>query len=355
MTAVRVANLCKSFDGRRKALDAIDLEIARGEMVALIGASGSGKSTLIRHISSLARCDRGEIEVFGLRVQDAGSTRLSAAGMRREVGVIFQQFNLVDRLSLLTNVLLGALGRIPVRRSDFGLFTLAEQRRAMACLDRVGMADYAAQRASTLSGGQQQRAAIARGLVQEAQLLLADEPIASLDPPAARRVMEMLARINREDGMTVVVSLHQVAYAIAYCPRTIALRDGAVVYDGPSAALTPAFLQQLYGAESETLLLPDVDPTSRPPAEAPPAAAAAFALKRRADDPARPEPTRTWRYHEQARSRRQPLALGIGAAPASAQEIEEINFGIISTESAQNLQAASSPSSTTWRAISACR
>ncbi len=277
MTAARVANLCKSFDGRRKALDGVDLEIARGEMVALIGASGSGKSTLIRNISSLARCDCGEIEVFGLRVQGAGKHTAAAAGMRREVGVIFQQFNLVDRLSLLTNVLIGLLGQIPVRRSYFGWFTLAERRRAMACLDRVGLAEYAAQRASTLSGGQQQRAAIARGLLQEAQLLLADEPIASLDPQAARRVMEMLARINREDGVTVLVSLHQVAYAMAYCPRTIALRDGAVVYDGPSAALTPAMLQQLYGAESETLFLPDVDPTADRLADAPPAAAAAFA------------------------------------------------------------------------------
>jgi phosphonate transport system ATP-binding protein len=171
--------------------------------------------------------------------------------------VIFQQFNLVGRLSLLTNVAIGALGRMPAWRGALGLFTRAEKLLAMDAMRRVGIAQHATQRASTLSGGQQQRAAIARALVQQAQLILADEPIASLDPEAARRVMDNLAQVNREDRITVVVALHQVQYAIAYCPRTVALRGGRVVYDGPSAALTPPFLRELYGAESEELLLPD--------------------------------------------------------------------------------------------------
>ena len=145
---------------------------------------------------------------------------------RARVGVVFQQFNLVSRLSLLTNVLLGALGRIPRWRSWFCRFTREEKLLAMEALQRVGMADRATQRASTLSGGQQQRAAIARTLVQQAEIVLADEPIASLDPESARRVMENLAKVNREDGITVVVSLHQVDFAIRFCPRTVALRDG---------------------------------------------------------------------------------------------------------------------------------
>jgi phosphonate transport system ATP-binding protein len=266
MMAVQAVGLTKSFDRRRRALDEVGLELARGEMVALIGASGSGKSTLIRSLASLACCDAGAVAVFGARVQEGGRLTRRAAASRRRVGIVFQQFNLVGRLSLLTNVLIGLLGQIPAWRGYLGAFSDAEKRRAMACLHRVGLTDHAAQRASTLSGGQQQRAAIARALLQQAELLLADEPIASLDPQAARRVMEILSRINREDGATILVSLHQVAYAMAYCPRTVALRDGAVVYDGDSRALTPDMLRQLYGAESETLFLPDLDPVaSRPP------------------------------------------------------------------------------------------
>ena len=169
--------------------------------------------------------------------------------------MIFQQFNLVNRLGLLTNVVIGVLGRIPTWRGTLGLFTKQEKLLAMEALTRVGMDKYAGQRASTLSGGQQQRAAIARALVQQAEVLLADEPIASLDPESARRVMDALATVNREDKITVVVSLHQVAYAKKYCPRTIALRNGKVVFDGDSARLTTAFLRELYGADSEELIM----------------------------------------------------------------------------------------------------
>ncbi len=153
----------------------------------------------------------------------------------------------------MTNVLTGSLGRMPLWRSLTGLFTLAERLRAVEALERVGIADKAWVRAAALSGGQQQRAAIARTLVQKAKVILADEPIASLDPEASRRVMEILARINAEDGTTVLVSLHQVDFAIRFCPRAIALKAGAVVYDGPSAALTPDLLQSLYGAQAEEL------------------------------------------------------------------------------------------------------
>jgi phosphonate transport system ATP-binding protein len=260
MLAVQVRHLSKTFR-KHKALDDISLAIESGEIVALIGASGSGKSTLIRHIAGLVCCDRclgrGSVKVLGASVQDGGHMARDVRRVRRRVGVIFQQFNLVGRLSLLTNVALGALGRMPAWRGTLGLFSRADRLLAMDALGRVGMAHYATQRASTLSGGQQQRAAIARALVQKAEIILADEPIASLDPEAARRVMDNLARVNRDHGITVVVSLHQVQYAIKYCPRTIALRAGRIVYDGPSTALTPAFLRELYGAESEELLLPD--------------------------------------------------------------------------------------------------
>jgi len=260
--AVEVRGLTKTFRGSdRPALAELSFAVDRGEIVALIGASGAGKSTLIRHLAGLTTADRhgaGAVTILGRTMQQGGRTSGETRALRADVGVIFQQFNLVDRLSLLTNVLTGVLGRAPAWRTALGRFTHAERRAAMAALHRVGLADCAAQRASTLSGGQQQRAAIARAQLQGARVLLADEPIASLDPQAARRVMGILADINRRDGVTVIVSLHQVAYAAAYCPRTLALREGRLVFDGPSQELTPAFLGRLYGSESKALFLPEL-------------------------------------------------------------------------------------------------
>jgi phosphonate transport system ATP-binding protein len=189
-------------------------------------------------------------------MQEEGRICASASRLRARIGIIFQQFNLVPRLSVLTNVCLGFLGQIPGWRGTLARFSTVEQQRAMVALARVGIAEHALKRGSELSGGQQQRAAIARTLVQGAGVIIADEPIASLDPKAARRVMDILAELNRKDGITVLVSLHQVEYALSYCPRTIALRDGRIVYDGPSSALNPAFLSELYGTESEELFLP---------------------------------------------------------------------------------------------------
>lgn len=178
--------------------------------------------------------------------------------VRAGIGFVFQQFNLVDRLPVITNVLAGMLHRVPAWRGALRHFTRDEIRAAVEAMARVGIAEYAAQRASTLSGGQQQRAAIARTLVQRAKVVLADEPIASLDPESSRNVMDILARINREDGTTVLVSLHQVDIALKYCPRTVALNRGKIVYDGPSAALTPPLLRELYGTQADEILhLPD--------------------------------------------------------------------------------------------------
>ena len=264
MPAIVVTDLTKCFRRDQRALDAVNVSIEPGEMVALIGASGSGKSTLLRHIAGLVTGDRDGgaccIDVLGHRVQQSGRLAASARHVRGDIGFIFQQFNLVGRLSLLTNVLTGCLGRMPAWQGTFGLFGDAETRSAMAALARVGMAEFARQRASTLSGGQQQRAAIARTLVQRARVLLADEPIASLDPASSARVLEILSQINREDGITIVVSLHQVEYARSFCPRTLAMRDGRIVYDGPSSALTADFLRELYGADSEELVVGPATP-----------------------------------------------------------------------------------------------
>ncbi|MDP9138673.1 MAG: phosphonate ABC transporter ATP-binding protein [Pseudomonadota bacterium] len=267
MNVIEIEGLTKTFTGGKLALDDISLQVAAGEMVALIGASGSGKSTLIRHIAGLVLGDAGAagaIRVHDRVVQTHGRAARDVRAIRREIGVIFQQFNLVGRMSVLTNVLTGVLGRIPVWRGTLGLFPLAEQQAAMRALDRVGIAETARQRASTLSGGQQQRAAIARAVLQGARVLLADEPIASLDPASARRVMENLETINVQDGIAIVVALHQVEYARRFCRRVIAMQDGRIVYDGPSSELSNERLRQIYGSASEELILPDADEVRRP-------------------------------------------------------------------------------------------
>jgi phosphonate transport system ATP-binding protein len=247
-----IRNASKTF-GARRALDRVSLEVARGEMIALIGPSGSGKSTLLRSISALQTIDGGEgrIEAFGEVVQENGRISGQVRRIRTRIGMIFQQFNLVGRLSLFTNVVLGSLGRIGAVAGLFGLWPKETKDAAMAALHRMGVADYAGQRANTLSGGQQQRGAIARALVQKAKIVLADEPVASLDPVSARRVMESLRDLNQTDGLTVVVTLHQVDYAMRYCARVVALKAGKVVYDGPSEGLQRSQLIDIYGPEFE--------------------------------------------------------------------------------------------------------
>jgi phosphonate transport system ATP-binding protein len=260
--AIEISQVSKRFGRGAPVLKDVCLKIEPGEMVALIGASGSGKSTLIRAIAGLTAIDAGNagtIRIFGQAMQERGRVASAAGALRARVGVVFQQFNLVSRLPVLTNVLLGLLGQIPRWRGSLGRFTHAEKQRAMRALERVGIAEHALKRGSELSGGQQQRAAIARTLLQGAEVLLADEPIASLDPSSARRVMDILCELNRSEGITVLTSLHQVEYALHYCPRAIALRAGEVVYDGPSSSLTVDFLGELYGAESKELFLPGLD------------------------------------------------------------------------------------------------
>jgi phosphonate transport system ATP-binding protein len=255
VNAVEIRNIHKSFTGR-KALDGVSISLAPGEMVALIGASGSGKSTLLRHIPGFVTADEGEVSVFGQSMQARGRIARDVRRARSQVGFVFQQFNLVNRLPVITNVLIGLLHRAAWWRRALMHFSVDERRQAIHALAAVGIEDTAWQRASTLSGGQQQRAALARCLVQRAKLVLADEPIASLDPEASRKVMELLAGMNRDHGCTVLVSLHQVEFAIRYCPRTIALHAGRVVFDGPSASLTPTLLAELYGSQVRELFAP---------------------------------------------------------------------------------------------------
>ena len=253
---ISLRDVSKSYVPGRPVLRTLSLEVAPGECVALLGASGSGKSTLMRLLPGFMAADAGSGPItIGAGLIQADGRIVSDVRVRRsEIGCIFQQFNLVGRLDVLTNVLIGLLARVPFWRSVFRNFSAEEIQAARTALEAVGLADFADRRASTLSGGQQQRVAIARCLVQQARVILADEPIASLDPESARNVMEILARINREHGVTVVVSLHQVAYARRFCQRVVALRDGEVVHDGQADALTAETLRGLYGTAVEELL-----------------------------------------------------------------------------------------------------
>lgn len=255
MTAISVSHITKSY--RTKVLKDINFEVQHGEMLALIGPSGSGKSTLMRHLSGLVTCDKlkdSSIYVLGSSVQTGGKLARNICCTRAKIGCIFQQFNLVNRLSVMTNVLIGCLGNIPAWRGYLSYFTPEEKEKALFALDRVGLKDYANQKAANLSGGQQQRVAIARALMQEADIILADEPIASLDPKSARVVMDMLEEINRVDGKTVIVTLHQVEVARKYCPRVIALREGQLFFNGSRDQLTDELMFSLYEEDAKEML-----------------------------------------------------------------------------------------------------
>lgn len=257
MTAsICISGLSKSVHGYR-ALDEIELNIEPGEMVAVIGTSTSGGSALLQNIAGLTQGDRdgtGSVEIFGRTVQCGGGLARDAGDIRTQIGLVLPQFNLVDRLSVIDNVLSGMLHRIPIWRRTFCQFTRDEVREGMLALERVGLARAALQRASTLSAGQQRRVAIARALAQQAKLILADEPMTRFDLEAERRVIETLASINCEDGTTIVVSLHRLDVAVSYCPRIVALRHGRIVYDGSSAMITPKMVRELYHAEADALL-----------------------------------------------------------------------------------------------------
>lgn len=252
--AIEISNLSKSFKGK-SALQKVCCTINEGEMVALVGASGSGKSTLLRHINGLQVGDAGAIFVFGMVLQSQGKLHSRIRHLRSQIGCIFQQFNLVNRLTVIENVLVGNLARLSFIRSALHLFSKTEKLQALAALERVGILEQAYKRASMLSGGQQQRVAIARCLVQGAKIILADEPIASLDPESARKVMELLVQLNRQSGITVVVSLHQIQMVRRYFDRAIALRDGEVMFDGATIELDDKKLNEIYGTAAEELVM----------------------------------------------------------------------------------------------------
>jgi phosphonate transport system ATP-binding protein len=243
---IRVRGLHKDYPGGSRALDGVDLEIGPGEFVALIGPSGAGKSTLLRCLNGLVVPSAGDVRIGGEAVTGAGPEALRR--VRARIGFVFQQFNLLRRLTVLENTLIGGLARASRWRSLAGWFPPAEISRAHGILSRVGLDGLADRRVDTLSGGQQQRVAIARALLQEPAVVLADEPMSSLDPALAHTVMELLRRINEEDGITVVASLHVLELAQAYGRRVVGLSRGRVVHDGPPESLDAAATARIFGS-----------------------------------------------------------------------------------------------------------
>lgn len=243
-TVVEVRDLDKRFD-RTHALQGVDLTIDRGEIVVLLGLSGSGKSTLLRHLDGLETPSAGSVRVLGEEVPRLTGRRLRA--LRGKVGFVFQQFELVPSLTVLENVLTGALATL--RGPRLGLWSYPRRLKlaALGHLDRVGLLDRAYQRADTLSGGQQQRVAIARALMQEPEILLADEPVASLDPESSEQVMALIREIAMDAGLTVVCSLHQVDLALSWGDRIVGLRGGKLVLDTPTEGLTKTQVMEIYG------------------------------------------------------------------------------------------------------------
>ena len=247
--AVRVEGLTKIYPNGVVGLEDVTLEVPEGEFMVVIGLSGSGKSTLLRCINRLIDPTRGRVWLFDQEVTGAQGGELRE--LRRQAGMIFQQFNLVKRHSVLANVLSGGLARTGLASSLMMRFSEEERQRARACLERVGLPGRENSRADALSGGQQQRVAIARALMQDPRLILADEPVASLDPALRHSVMRHIEALNRDEGMTVLCTLHDVDLIQRYATRLVALRDGRLVYEGGPGEFTADTFREIYGEDAE--------------------------------------------------------------------------------------------------------
>jgi phosphonate transport system ATP-binding protein len=245
---LEIQNLTKVYEGGTVAVKDVSFTVDDGEFLVIIGLSGSGKSTLLRCINRLIEPTEGHIIWDGVDVTELSGDELRK--MRRRIGMIFQQFNLVKRSSVLTNVLAGRLGYVNPWRSAMGRFPRKDVEQALSCLDRVGILDQAYKRADELSGGQQQRVGIARALMQDPRLILADEPVASLDPATSHSILKYIEDLNRDDGVTVLCSLHFLSLARAYASRMIALKDGEIVFRGLPAEIDDARFKEIYGEEA---------------------------------------------------------------------------------------------------------
>jgi len=240
-------NITKRYD--RSVLDSLSFAVQPGEIVGVVGKSGSGKSTLLRLLNLIETPDSGELLFDGKRIDPLNKKQLLHA--QQEIGMIFQHYNLIGRTNVLKNVLHGRLGKIPFRKTAFGLYPEKDKQEAVQLLEKVGLQEQMYQRANALSGGQMQRVGICRAIMQQPKLILADEPIASLDPNAAKVVMKQLQEITQERQITCIVNLHQVDFAKAYATRIIGVKEGKIVFDGKPQELTEAMIAHIYQGKEE--------------------------------------------------------------------------------------------------------
>ncbi len=246
---LQIKNLTKIYAGGVKALDNVSFEVPEGQFLAVIGLSGSGKSTLLRCINRLIEPTAGQIMWNGVDVTAASQAEMRI--IRRQIGMVFQHFNLVYRSKVLTNVLAGRLGYVNPAWSLVNRFPKSDIDKAMQQLERVGIADKAHERADVLSGGQKQRVGIARALMQDPQMILADEPVASLDPVLAHSIMQHLEDINKQDGVTILCSLHFLDLVHRYADRVVALNDGKLMFAGSPSEIDDKKFKEIYGREAE--------------------------------------------------------------------------------------------------------
>ena len=244
---IKFDNVNKVYSNGLHALKNVSLEIKQGEFVAIIGLSGAGKSTLLRTINRMHDISEGSLTVNGQEVNDLSGKDLRK--FRRKVGMVFQSFNLVTRTTVINNVLTSRVPDMPLWKSIIGLYSKEDKVIALEALDKVGILDKAYVRADQLSGGRQQRVALARTLAQKPEIILADEPVAALDPITAKQVMDDFKKINKELNMSVLINIHHVDLALKYADRVIGIKAGEIVYDGPSAEVDSEVLKQIYGRE----------------------------------------------------------------------------------------------------------
>jgi phosphonate transport system ATP-binding protein len=247
---IQFDHVSKVYPNGTVGLDDVNLTIRDGEFVAIIGRSGAGKSTLLRSVNRMHRITSGTLMVNGINVSTLSGKSLRR--FRRGIGMVFQSFNLVTRTTVIKNVLSACVPDMPFWRVLLGIFRREDKMKALESLDKVGILDKAYIRADQLSGGQQQRVALARTLTQDPQIILADEPVAALDPVTARQVMQDFVRINKEMGISILLNIHHVELAIEYADRIIGIRAGRIVYDGPSKQVDQAVLNAIYGDDAET-------------------------------------------------------------------------------------------------------
>ena len=246
---IEFQNVSKRYPNGFEALKNINLKIEQGEFVAVIGLSGAGKSTLIRTINRMHDITEGTLTVDGTNVMELQGKQLRT--FRRKIGMIFQSFNLITRTTVIKNVLTAFVPELPWWRALLGIFTKDEKIAALESLDKMGILDKAFVRADQLSGGQQQRVALARTLAQNPQIILADEPVASLDPITARQVMDDFLRINQDMNITVIINIHHVELALQYATRVVGIREGKIVYDGPASQVDQDILDSIYQGQKE--------------------------------------------------------------------------------------------------------